>query len=491
MHVHTPLAAAAALAALALGLAGPLHAQTSQNHPKVRQALTLLTGWLDGQRAYEEIPGVSAAIVDDQTVLWAGGFGLADPGRDAPATAETVYSICSISKLFTSVAVMQLRDAGKTRLDDPIEKHLPWVTIEKTFAGAPPITVEGILTHSAGLPRESDYPYWSAPDFRFPTREQIQARIGEQQTLYRSAERFQYSNLGLTLAGELVAALSGESYDAYVRRSILQPLGLASTYPEMPRELIGSRLALGHSAVTREGVRKPVPFFETRGIAPAAGYASTVSDLARFAAWQFRILDTGESEVLPANTLREMHRVHWVDPDWETHWGLGFSVSRAKDRTFVGHGGSCPGFRSQLQLQTDQRIATVFMANASGVNTGRYTQGMYDIMAPAILAARKDTSAAKPHDPSLDRYAGTYSDFPWGGETLVVPWDDGLALLSLPSNDPMQALTRLKRVPGREHTFRRVRRDDSLAEEVRFEVGADGRAARFWHHSNPSPRVTR
>ena len=95
-------------------------------------ALHLMRTWLEAERSYAHIPGVSAAIVSDQQILWDGGFGYSDLARQAPATASTIYSICSISKLFTSVATMQLRDAGKLRLDDPVAKHLPWFTIKQT-----------------------------------------------------------------------------------------------------------------------------------------------------------------------------------------------------------------------------------------------------------------------------------------------------------------------------------------------------------------------
>ena len=100
------------------------------NDVRVVSALELARTWLEAQRAYDQIPGVSAAIVVDQQVLWSGGFGQADLASGRAASADTIYSICSISKLFTSVAVMQQRDAGKLRLDDPVAQHLPWFTPE-------------------------------------------------------------------------------------------------------------------------------------------------------------------------------------------------------------------------------------------------------------------------------------------------------------------------------------------------------------------------
>jgi CubicO group peptidase (beta-lactamase class C family) len=465
--------------------AGAIDDRRLADHPRVAQALDLVRVWLEAQRAYDQIPGISASIVHDQQMVWSGGFGYADPARRVAADAQTIYSICSISKLFTSIGVLQLRDAGKLRLDDPVGRHLSWFNIRRP-ADAPEITIEGLLTHAAGLPRESDHPYWTGPEFAFPTREQIIERLAKQETLYPAETYFQYSNLGLTLAGEVVAAASGQSYGDYVQRNILDPLGLRSTTSEMPERERGGRLAVGYTAISREGTRIAVPFFAARGIAPAAGYASTVDDLGRFASWHFRLLARGGSEVLRAHTLREMQRVHFVDPDFETTWGLGYSVWRNDNKTFVGHGGSCPGFRTQLLLKPDEKVATVFMANAQGVNTTAFAQRIYDIVAPAIKVAVKDTVKLKPQDPSVTPYVGTYASG-FAGEIAVVRWEDGLATLGLPTMEPMRGLTKLRKVG--EHRFRRIRRDDTLGEEIVFEMGADGKPARMVWHSNNYRRV--
>ncbi|MGQ0643205.1 MAG: serine hydrolase [Gemmatimonadaceae bacterium] len=477
-----------------------LDAQTIANHDRVRQATELLKTWLEAQRACDQIPGMSVGVVHDQELVWSGGYGYADITRQVPATATTIYSICSISKLFTSIAVMQQRDAGKLRLDDPVSRHLSWMTIKRSAPESGEITIEGLLTHASGLPRESDHPYWTGPDFPFPTREQIMERVAAQQTLYPAETYFQYSNLGLTLAGEVAATTAGLSYDDLIRRNILTPLGMSSTTTEIPVAERGKRFAAGYSAIMRDGGRKPVPFFQTRGIAPAAGFASTVEDLARFASWQFRLLGKGGTEILNVNTLREMQRVHWVDPDFETTWGLGFSVWRSENKTFVGHGGSCPGFRTQLLLKPDEKIATIVMANALGVNPNVWAQVAYNIMAPALRAAAKPVGTAAAvatgsspapvvtYDASLDRYVGTYGSS-FGGELAVVRWEDGLSILGLPTMNPLQSLTKLRKTG--EHTFRRVRRDEALGEEYAFEMGPDGKPTRFRWHNNYYARVTR
>lgn len=461
-------------------------AQSVRDDPRVQQALNLLDLWLDAARDYQHIPGISAGVVLDQELLWSKGYGYQDRESRAVPSARTIYSICSISKLFTSIAVMQLRDQGKLWLDDSVRQHLPWFSIKQAYPDGPAITVEGLLTHASGLPRESDWPYWTGPDFTFPTREQVIQQLARQQTLYPAETFYQYSNLGLTLAGEIVQQASGQPYPDYVRQHILEPLGLSSTSPEIPTEERGKRLATGYGALSRQGTRTTLPLFQARGIAPAAGFASTVEDLARFAQWQFRLLSRGGTEVLAANTLKEMQRVHWTDTDWRTTWGLGFSVWRNKDKTFVGHGGSCPGYRTQLSLQTDDKIAAIFMANALGVNPQPFTMRMYEVLAPAVSGAKKTPGGGKQQDPSLAKYYGSYEQS-FGGESAVIPWEDGLALVGFPTDDPMQSLAKLKYVSG--DTFRRVRDDGQLAEEIVFETNARGEVTRFKRNSNYSAKT--
>ena len=448
--------------------------------PTLREALAFARAWLDAQRSYDEIPGMSAAIVHDQQLLWSGGTGYADPSTKRPATADTIYSICSISKLFTSIAVMQLRDAGKVSLDEPLSTYLPWFTMQP-LSDSGPVTLGGILTHSSGLPRESDYPYWSGK-FEFPTHEQIVDRIRSQSMLYPSDTYFQYSNLGLTLAGEVVAARSGQPYAGYVRTHILQPLHLQSTTPEIPLEEQGRRLAAGYSGKQRDGSRALLPIYQVRGIAPAAGYASTANDLATFAQWQFRTLDHGDTSVLNARTLREMYRVHFVDPDFETYNGLGFGVKRDGDKTFVGHGGSCPGFRTEVLIKPDEKVATVVLANASGVDTPRYVRALYDIVSPAI-GSKSDSVA----DSSLAPFLGSYNNEPWGGEKMFFEWGDQLAEVDLPDMTPLKNLQRFQRTGA--NTFRRIRKDNTLGEEIFFQIGQDGRATSVMINSNPKARM--
>jgi CubicO group peptidase (beta-lactamase class C family) len=465
---------------ISFGVTGWTHDRSVTDDPRVTTALKMIEVWVDAQLAYEDIPGMSVGVVYDQDLIWSRGFGYADVSEKRPATPGTIYSICSISKLFTSIAIMQLWEQGKLRLDDPINKYLPWFNIQDRFPDAPEITIQGILTHSSGLPREADHPYWTGPEHNFPTRDQIIEKLSGQEELYPADTFFQYSNLGMSLLGEVVAVASGSPYDKYIQEHILDPLGLKDTTPEIPQKERGKKLATGYSMKLRDGERREIPFYLVNGIAPAAGFASTVEDLARFASWQLRLLEKGGQEVLKVNTLKKMHRVHWFDPNWRTTWGLGFSVSRQNEKIQVGHGGSCPGYRTQLTIRPKDKIAVIVMTNAQGVSPSAFGQEVFDIVAKAIEEVIEEPGKAKKYNPVLEKFVGRY-DRPLGGETHVFIKDGQLVLMYLPSDNPSDSLTKLKHIE--KNIFRRERDDDELGEPIIFETAPDGTVTRLIRNS--------
>jgi len=234
---------------------GAAQAAGLADDPRVADAVRLWSEWVEYQAGTERVPAVSWSIVHDQQLIASGAFGEADPAEGIAATTETLYSICSISKLFTSIGLMQQREAGNVRLDGAVSDYLDWFDIEDAHPDDETITVRRLLTHSSGLPRESDFPYWTDADYPFPTPEAIRERLGEQQTLYPASRYFQYSNLGLTLVGEIVEAVSGQSYHDYMRESLLDPLDMDDTYTDIPVDLRGQELAIGHTALKRDGTR--------------------------------------------------------------------------------------------------------------------------------------------------------------------------------------------------------------------------------------------
>lgn len=464
----------------------PVHSQESDKD--FSEAIKLIEVWLEAQKDYEKLPGIMASVVEDQDVIWKGAFGFANLEEGVEADVTTLCSICSISKLFTAVAVMKLYDEGKIRLDDEIEDLLPWYNLEQKFPESGPLTVRNLLTHSSGLPREADFPYWTGPDFPFPEREEIREALANQETLYPSSTYFQYSNLALTLLGEIVEEVSGVPYDDYVKENILNPLGLTSTRTELPENLYGSELAVGYSPINRAGERERINFFQANGIKAAAGFSSNVEDLGKFGSWQLRLLDTTSTEILKPSTLKNMHTVHWMDPDWETSWGLGFSVYKGEDGTkWVSHGGSCPGYRSVIQINPKSKRVYTVMINANGTNPGKYANGIHTIL-KKISDEKEGNKEETAKDVNLQDYTGYYDTKPWSSEVYIATYKDQLVMMSLPASSPVDAMTFYKHVEG--DTFRRIRDDDELGETLVFERD-NGEIKRYQSHGNFSEKKSR
>jgi CubicO group peptidase (beta-lactamase class C family) len=442
-----------------------------------REPIAVIDGWLDAQLAYEKIPGIAVAIIKDQQLVWSKGYGFANVEKSLPMKPETLCSICSISKLFTSIAVMQLWEQGKLRLDDSVSMYLPHFRLKQEFETVP-ITIRGLLTHSAGLPRESAQAYWSSP-YTFPTEQEINDKLSEQTTLYPSSREFQYSNLGMTLLGQIVAKVSGMPYEQYIQEKILNPLQMNSTRTFMPKELYGTELAMGYSGVNRQGQRHLMPFFTANGIAPAAGFTSSVIDLGKFLQWQNRLLKTGKAEVLKASTLREMQRVQWHDPEGINNSGLGFEVAYEKGNLLTGHSGGCPGYRSYAVLNTATGVGVVVFINAAGARPEKFVDGIFKIL------DHYGSTKALPAVPDLSAYTGLYDrDMDWGSEQGVFAWKGRLLIISLPSNDPIGTKPRLYKPTESRDVFRIERKDDLPGIPIRFERDASGKVIRYWLNSN-------
>jgi D-alanyl-D-alanine carboxypeptidase len=436
------------------------------DHPEVRPAVELFIAWIEAQVAYAGQPGLSAGIVHEQDLVWARGFGWADRERRVAATPDTLYRIASTTKLFTATAILKLRDAGRIRLDDAVAHHLPWFTLDRPAVDGPPITVRHLLTHTSGLPRESSFPYWT--DASFPAIEEVREALAGQSAVLAPDARWKYSNLALTLAGEIVAAVAGMPWADYVEGEVLAPLGMTATLARTPAP-DHPGLARGYGRRLPDGTRTVSPFTDTRGIAPSANMTTSVRDLARFAMLQFRDGPAGGAQVLAGATLREMQRVHWLDPDWKGGWGLGFRVQRAGERTVIGHGGALRGFRTQIRVIPADRVAIIVLANADDGNALQYVERATDWVVPAIAAAAP-TPGPPAWDPAWQRYLGRYRSA-WG-DYQVLRGREGLTIVDPTQPDPL--LSRIRLAPAGEHTFRIATEDGygSHGELVTFETEA-------------------
>ena len=160
---------------------------------------------------------------------------------------------------------------------------------------------------------------------------------------------------------------------------------------------------------------------------------------------------------------------------------------RKNGKKFVGHGGSCPGYRSSFILQPDSKISTIFMTNTSGVDAGSYTNNIFAIISPAVAVASDTNSIEKLLNPVFEKYIGAYLTLPWSWELAIFPWEGELAALYLPTQNPMEDLMKLKHIEG--NTFNRMRKDGKMGEEIIFDTNDEDIVTILWRHSNYYPKI--
>ena len=410
--------------ALALLLTAPALAQTTPptiaENPDVQAAERLFSAWLEGQMAYRGLPGVAVGVVHDQQLVWSKGFGFADVGKKLPMSAGTRFRIASNSKLFAAIAILQLREAGKIRLDDPVAKHLPWFTMKPAGPDDGPITIEQLLSHSSGLQREAG-DHWSS--YNFPTEAELQKLMPDRQSAFPPQTRWKYSNLAFAVAGLVVEKITGQRWADYVTNNILKPLEMNASSIDKP----DPGLTTPYAVRTPAGTRRVLPFVDAKGMAAATGLSSNVADLAKFISAQFRGGPAGGANVLSAGSWREALRVRSVDENWESGSGLGFDHNRFKGRTYVGHGGGYPGNTTMTRVQLDDKVGVIVLTNTNDSNPGDIANQLLATVGDAVAKAAKPETALL-WDESWARFAGQYrgSD---DGVTQVVLLNKQLVLL--------------------------------------------------------------
>ena len=309
------------------------------------------------------LPGLALGIVGKEGLLWCGGFGVvALDGTDRP-DEHTVARIASVTKTFTTTAILQLRDDGLLGLDDPLQRHIPEFGQALERGGSVEgVTIRRLLTHRAGLVTESPVQGWGV--LSFPSREEILAALPHTEVVIPVDSAWKYSNLGFGLLGEVVCRLSGSTYDDYIRTNILEPLDLSSTCLDLT-EPLQQRAFCGYNLPAFQDRPEPAPYAHLNGIAAAGQLHSTVADLARWVAFQFRG-DGGARkgrQVLDGQTLNEMHRPQYVEPDWSAGQCLGWRATRVGDRVYHNHGGGIHGFSTQVWFDVASRTGAIVLMN--------------------------------------------------------------------------------------------------------------------------------
>ncbi len=300
----------------------------------------------------KELPAVSIALVDGDRIVWAQGFGFADPARRRPATAETVYRVGSVSKLFTDLGIMQLAERGEVDLDRPVSAYLPDFKPRNPFPKA--ITLRHLMSHRSGLVREP--PAGNYFDPTGPTLAQTVASLNATSPVYEPGSRIKYSNAGIAVAGYVLERLKGKPFAECLEQEVLEPLGLEKS-GFAPAPMINRDLAKAFMW-TLDGRRFEAPTFQL-GMAPAGSMYSTVIDLGRFLIVIFNGGSGPKGRLVKPETLEKMWEPQFAAPGEKSGFGIGFAVSQLEGRKRIGHGGAIYGFATELEALPEARLGVV------------------------------------------------------------------------------------------------------------------------------------
>ena len=366
---------------------------------------------------------------------------------------------------------MQLAERGALRLDDTIRTYLPWFSIQ--YPDASPVTIRHILTNTSGLPLDATVPHWTEDQFQ--TWDEIVATSAGRKAIFPPDVKWKYSNYAYTLLGGIIEAVSGQAFRDYIHLQVLEPLGMSDTLV-MPAE-DDSRMATGYLGLPYVDSRKVAPFTQASGYTPAFGMASTVEDLVRFISFH---LSDHDSAVLRASTLRDMQRVHWLEPHWQGGAGLGFVISQSEGRVFASSLGEIKGYTCLAALSRTQRYGIIVLTNAVFSQPNEYALRITNFLLPS-LAQHGHRTAQPQLDPSWVQYTGIYTT-DWGGDTQVVVRQGQLQIVDLMSVDaPPQVLE-----PTAEaHEFK-IGDGYWVGETCRFDLDESGKVRRMWVGSDYS-----
>jgi CubicO group peptidase (beta-lactamase class C family)/D-alanyl-D-alanine dipeptidase len=332
----------------------------SQVDERWKPVVAVLQQRIAHEMADKQLPALAIALVDDQHVVWAQGFGYQDAKHTIPATADTVFRVGSVSKLFTDIGIMQLVQAGRLNLDAPVSNYLPNFHPVNPFDQ--PITLRQLMSHRAGLVREP--PVGNYFDTSAPTLQQTVDSLNQTTLVYPPGSHTKYSNAGVATVGYTLQTISGEPYATYLKRAVLQPLGMTHSAFEQEPALM-SHLADAFMW-SYDGLNFQAPTFQL-GEGPAGCMYSTVGDLGRFLSVLFAGGKSGDTQVIQPGTLAEMWRPQF--PGASTRqFGLGFALGTLDGNREIGHGGAIYGFATQVAGLPDQKLGVVVIATADGTN---------------------------------------------------------------------------------------------------------------------------
>jgi CubicO group peptidase (beta-lactamase class C family) len=437
-------------------LASSLIAQTSTTAARVKEideyAAKAGFDW--------KVPGFAIAIVKDDKVVFAKGYGVLELGKPTPVDEHTLFAIASNSKAFTAAALAMLVDEGKVKWDDKVTKYLPAFELYDPYVTRE-LTIRDLLSHRSGLATFGGDLLWYESEY---SRDEILRRIRFLKPASSFRSRFGYQNILFMAAGEVVAKVSGKSWDEFVRERFFVPLAMTRTVSTHAYLLNITNVAMPHNEV--DGKLRVIRYGKVDNIAAAGGIKSSVADMAQWLRLQLGRGTYEGKKLFSSTASREMWTPHTVfsgiseqaeklNPTRHFNlYGLGWILGDYQGRLQVSHGGGLDGMTSQVSLMPEEKLGVVVLTSSETPLSAILANKVLDVFlgVPArdwnaeFLARARENGANRDADrkreqsrvpqtnPSLEQFAytGTYSGEMYG-DAKVTEENGKLVLRFVPS----------------------------------------------------------
>ncbi len=394
-----------------------------------------------------EVPGIGIAVVKDDKLVFAKGYGVRRVGETAPVNERTMFAIGSSSKAFTAAALALLVDEGKVKWDDLATKHLAGFELYDAYASQQ-MTLRDLLCHRSGLERGDLM--WYGSSF---SRDDILRRVRHLKPSWSFRSAFGYQNIMYLAAGQVVPAVTGKSWDDFVKQRIFAPLGMKESSTSI-NDLKGMDNVAAPHAKIEEQVQA-ISYRNIDNIAPAGSINSNVVEMAQWLRLQLGEGSYQGARLISSGAMKEMHKPQTIipnDPPWSLmaqearfiSYGLGWFLHDYKGRKVIQHGGSIDGMSALVIMIPEEKLGVVLLVNLQG--SSLHTALAYRIFDAYLNQPQKDWSAellktakaslalakeaekkqiearAKDTKPSLalEKYAGTYNDEMYGEATVAL-----------------------------------------------------------------------
>jgi CubicO group peptidase (beta-lactamase class C family) len=340
------------------------------------------------------VPGVAIAIVKDDRIVLAKGYGVRELNKPTPVDENTLFAIGSSSKAFTAMSIAMLVDQGKLKWDDPATKYLPGFQLFDPYSTRE-LTVMDLVTHRSGLARGDRLWYASEYD-----RDEILRRVRFLKPSWSLRARFGYQNIMYLAAGQIIPSVTGKTWDDFVRERIFNPLGMSSTSTSIKALAGATNVATPHAKI--DDKVQTIAWRNIDNIAPAGSINSNVQDMAQWVRLNLGDGTYQKKPVLSSKSIKEMQTPQTIvgleGPRGalypEAHfltYGLGWFLSDYRGRKLVEHGGAIDGMRAEVAMIPEEKLGLVILTNLNGTTLPQAL--MYKIVDFYLNAPARDWSS--------------------------------------------------------------------------------------------------